>query len=393
MKATKTKTVTKFWNVISKEDADSAEITMYGEVCDSQPRDWWTGEAIEGQYITPEGFAEDLATIRDKSEVVIKINSCGGDLYTGLAIHNALKGLTGHKTVIVEGIAASAASVIACAGDDVQVYPGSIIMIHGVAALFFDYMMMDDLKKAVKSFDASERAMAEIYHAKTGIEVDTLRTMMSNETWMTGSQAVDKGFADTLLGATGEPEMQLSADKHVLLVAGIRHDVRAFHNIPKSIPVIKETNAEPVTAGDKNKTEEVTLMTEQELRAQYPDIIASIEKNAADKARTEATAAERARLKEIESIEPMIGDQSLIEKAKYGETPLDAAQLALLSYQQEAKLKAAALGGLKNDAQNSGVAGVSGQPNGGNANGIEAEEERSLGRMVNAYKSLKGEKV
>lgn len=390
MKEIKTKRVTKFWNVISNDDGDSAEITMYGEVRDSQPRDWWTGEVLDGQYITPEGFAEDLAAIRNKSEVVIKINSCGGDLYTGLAIHNALKGLTGHKTVIIEGIAASAASVIACAGDDVQVYPGSIIMIHGVAALFWDYMMMDDLKKAIRSFDAGERAMAEVYHAKTGIEVATLRSMMSNETWMTGSQAVDKGFADTLLGASGEPEMQLSADKRILLVAGIRHDMRAFHNIPKNIPVIKETNAEPVTAGDKNKTEEVTLMTEQELRAQYPEIIASIEKKASENARTEATAAERARLKEIESIEPMIGDQSLIEKAKYGETPLDAAQLALLSYQQEAKLKAAALGGLQRDAQTSGVAGVSGQPNSGNANDSGAEDEQSLGRMVNAYKSLKG---
>lgn len=386
MKVTK---APKFWNVVSKDGGDSAEITMYGDVCDSQPRDWWTGEALEGQFITPEGFAEDLATIRNKAEVVIKLNSCGGDLYTGIAIHNALKGLTAHKTVVVEGIAASAASVIACAGDDVQVYPGSMIMIHGVAALFRDYMMMDDLKKAIKSFDASERAMAEIYHAKTGIEVEKLRSMMSAETWMTGSQAVEKGFADTLLGAAGEPEMQLSADKRVLLVAGIRHDMRAFHNIPKSIPVMKETNAEPVTAGDKNKSEEVTLMTEQELRVQYPELVASIEKAASEKARTEATAAERERLKAIESIEPMIGDRSLIEKAKYGETPLDAAQLALLSYQQEAKLKAAALGKLGKDAKASGAANVSGQPNSAN----EAEDEQSLGRMVNAYKSLKGEKV
>lgn len=380
----------KFWNVISKEDEDSAEITMYGEVCSSQPRDWWTGEAIEGQYITPEGFAEDLATIRNKTEVFIKINSCGGDLYTGIAIHNALKGLTGHKTVIVEGIAASAASIIACAGDDVQVYPGSIIMIHGVAALFYDYMMMDDLKKAVKSFDASERAMAEIYHAKTGIAVDKLRSMMSSETWMTGNEAVEKGFADTLLGQEGEPEIQLSADKRMLLVAGIRHDVRAFHNVPKNIPVIKETKAEPVTAGYKNKLEEVTLMTEQELRAQYPELVASIEKATAEKARTEATAAERERLKAIESIEPMIGDRSLIENAKYGEHPLDAAQLALLSYQQEAKLKAAALDKLDKDAKASGASAVSGQPNSGNAIDNGAEDAQSIANMVNAYKSLKG---
>lgn len=70
----------KFWNVVTKDDADSAEITLYGDVLDSVPRDWWTNEVIEGQYITPEGFMDDLAAVRGKSEVVIKLNSCGGDV-------------------------------------------------------------------------------------------------------------------------------------------------------------------------------------------------------------------------------------------------------------------------------------------------------------------------
>ena len=111
------KNKTKFWSMVSYEEADRAEITLYGDVISQKPRSFWTDEVLEGQYITPEDFAEDLARIRDKAEVVIKINSCGGDLYTGIAIHNALKGLSGHKTVIVEGIAASAASVIACASE------------------------------------------------------------------------------------------------------------------------------------------------------------------------------------------------------------------------------------------------------------------------------------
>ena len=94
----------------------------YGDVVSRQPVDWWTGEPEPGLYIAPESFMEDLAAVKGKSNITIKINSCGGDLYTGIAIHNAIKGLTGHKVVVVEGIAASAASVIACAGDEVQVY-------------------------------------------------------------------------------------------------------------------------------------------------------------------------------------------------------------------------------------------------------------------------------
>lgn len=378
----------RFWNVITNDGEDSAEITMYGDICESHPRDWWTGEKLDGQYITPEGFLEDLATIKGKSKITVKLNSCGGDLYTGISIHNALKGLTGHKTVIVEGIAASAASVIACAGDDVQVYPGSLVMIHGVAGMFLDYMTLGDLKKAVKAFDADERAVAEIYKEKTGIEIDTLRTMMTNETWMTGSQAIEKGFADTLLGNGNEPKMQMSADKRVMMVAGVRHDVRAFRNIPGNIPIINETDAASVTAGNKNKTE-VTNMTEKELREQCPDIVASIENAAAERARTEATAAERARLKAIESIEAQIGDKSLVENAKYGDKPCDAAQLALAAMQAQTQRGAAFLQHLEQDSKTSGVNDVAGKPNGGNAD--EGDETATvIANAAKAYQKTKG---
>ena len=105
-------TPTKFWNIASVGE-DSGEIVLYGDVVARQPVDWWTGEPEPGLYIAPESFMEDLAAVKGKSNITIKINSTGGDLYTGIAIHNAIKGLSGHKVVIVEGIAASAASVIA----------------------------------------------------------------------------------------------------------------------------------------------------------------------------------------------------------------------------------------------------------------------------------------
>lgn len=381
----------KFWNVVTKDDADSAEITLYGDVLDSIPRDWWTNEVIEGQYITPEGFMDDLAAVRGKSEVVIKLNSCGGDVYTGIAIHNALKGLSGHKTVIVEGLAASAASVIACAGDEVQVYPGSIIMIHGVSTMFVDWMTLADLKKAVKSVDSVERALAAIYSAKTGIEEDTLRSMMSNELWMTGAQAVEKGFADTLLGDNGLTA-SVSADKHMLLVAGVRHDVRAFRNIPGDIPVIKETDAEPVTAGNKNQNQEVIQMTEQELRVQHPELVAQIESAAMERARTEAAAAERKRIQDIESIEAQIADKSLIDAAKYGEKPCDAAQLALMAMRRNAQLGQTFLNGLEKDVEASGTQTVASVPNGGNPDEGESETAKLMANAFAAYKAMKGGK-
>lgn len=384
--------ITKFWNIASTGD-DSGEILLYGDVVSRQPVDWWTGEPVAGQFITPEGFLEDLETVKDKSNITIKINSCGGDLYTGIAIHNAIKGLTGAKTVIVEGIAASAASVIACAGDDVQVYPGSMIMIHGVSGLLMDYYNLTDLKKLQKDFDASERAIAEIYHAKTGIAVDQLRSMMTRETWMVGQEAVDNGFANTLIEDEG-PAAALSADKKVLLVAGIRHDVGAFRRIPGAIPVNNSITAAPA-AGDKNKPgnkptnqKEVKPMTAEELRAQHGDIIAQIEREATEAARTTAIAEERARLQAIEEIEASIGDAQLIADAKYGEKPMTAEQLAFAAMKKQAALGTKHLNDAKKDYDDSGAAGVGAAPNGGEE-GSEHDDAAQVDAIVNLYNSTK----
>lgn len=120
---TPNKTPTKFWNV-ANFDGINAEITMYGEICDKQPVDWWTGEALPGEYITPEGFLEDLQTIKNAQNITIKLNSCGGDLYTGLAICHALKELNKNIIIDVVGVAASAGSIIMCAGNTVRVHAG-----------------------------------------------------------------------------------------------------------------------------------------------------------------------------------------------------------------------------------------------------------------------------
>lgn len=380
--------ITKFWNIASTGD-DSGEILLYGDVVSRQPVDWWTGEPVSGQFITPEGFLEDLETVKDKSNITIKINSCGGDLYTGIAIHNAIKGLTGVKTVIVEGIAASAASVIACAGDDVQVYPGSMIMIHGVSGLLMDYYNLTDLKKLQKDFDASERAIAEIYHAKTGIAVDQLRSMMTRETWMVGQEAVDNGFANTLIEDEG-PAAALSADKKVLLVAGIRHDVGAFRRIPGAIPVNNSITAAPA-AGDNKKTakkvenkEGGVPMTPEKLREQYGDIIAQIEQEA----RTNAITEERARLQAIEEIADGIGDAQLIADAKYGEKPMTAEQLAFAAMKKQAALGTKHLNDAKQDNDDSGAAGVGAAPNGGEE-GSETDDAAQVDAIVNLYNSTK----
>ena len=215
---------------------------------------------------------------------------------------------------------------------------------------------------------------------------------------MVGQTAVDKGFANTLLGEEG-PTMSLSADKKVLLVAGVRHDVKAFRNIPGVIPVTESAPAAPA-AGTNNKTRPTNKagenpkggnnpMNEQELRAQYPELVASIERAAVEAARTEIVASERARLQAIEGIVAQIGDAQLSADATYGENACDAAQLTLQAMQKQAAQGAAHLAAVKNDANNSGVAEVNSNPNGGNSDNAD-DDKAELDGIVNAYRSMSG---
>ncbi|MCH4239492.1 MAG: Clp protease ClpP [Oscillospiraceae bacterium] len=336
------KRIKKFWNVASVSD-NEGEITLYGDVVSSQPIDWWTGEPEPGNYISPEGFLSDLEQVKNKGKVTVRLNSCGGDLYTGIAIHNALKQLTGTVNVIVEGMAASAASVIMCAGDTVSVMPGSIVMIHGVKVGLSDYYGLPDLKQIQNSVDANERAVAAIYAAKTGTDTDTLRNMMSCETWMVGQEAIDNGFADEML--EGNP-VQMSLSGNVLLVNGIRHNVTGLH-LPERIHNMSRSVAFATGNIAKEKTEEV-IMNENELREKYPDIVAQIEANAqtapkptaeptvpdTQNAAQEAAQRERERLEAIDKIAPSIGDTTLITEAKYGKTACTAEQLAFRVLEQ-----------------------------------------------------------
>lgn len=387
-----TNTAAKFWNVVDVSESEG-EITLYGDVVSKHPVDWWTGEPKPGLYISPEGFMEDLDTIRNKQKVTVKLNSCGGDLYTGIAIHNALKQLPGTVNVIVEGIAASAASVIMCAGDTVTVHPGSLIMIHGVSVLLYDSVTIQDMKRLMKGMDASEKAIAAIYNAKTGIEVDTLRGMMTKETWFTGAEAVEKGFADEL-DDDDETQMSMSADKQVLFVNGIEHIVGAFHNIPGGIPV--RAAAKPARPEAKIKPPEAAeheggkqTMTLDELRAQEPELVAQIEDNAKNAAREAAAAEERERIAEIDSIADTIPDKKLVDEAKYGDSRCTAQELSFRVLKQSAAQGKQFLADYTADGKDSGANDVGSAPNGG-GDATKEQDAADLAAVISAYKQSKG---
>ena len=315
---------------------------------------------------------------------------------------NALKALSGEVNVIVEGIAASAASVIMCAGDTVTVYPGSLIMIHGVSVMLWDYMNMQDMKQLMKGMDASERAVAEIYNSKTGIEVDTLRSMMTKETWFTGREALEKGFADAIKEDEDDPEMSMSADRKVLFVNGVRHNVDGLQHVPGTIPV-KAIATPPAAKPGANKKKPTAKaakkeggnkpMDEKELRAAYPEIVAQIEASArteAQNASGEAVAAERQRIEQIDSIAASIPDQQLVHDAKYGDKPCTAQELCFRVMQASAASGQNFLAAYQAEGAKSGAADVGAAPNGGAPASAQEQDAADIQAVVSAYNQTKG---
>lgn len=156
-------------------------------------QDYWTGEGVTAKRI-----AAALRSIGER-DVVVNINSPGGDMFEGLAIYNLLREHPGKVTVKVLGVAASAASIIAMAGDEVQVARAGFLMIHNAwiyaAGNRHDFR---DYADYLEPFDAS---MADIYVARSGQDLAAVQKMMDGETWIGGSAAIEQGFADVLLAS------------------------------------------------------------------------------------------------------------------------------------------------------------------------------------------------
>ena len=152
--------------------------------------DWWTGGGF-----TSARMAAALRNI-GKQDVVVNINSPGGDMFEGIAIYNLLREHPAKVTVNVMGLAASAASIIAMAGDQINMGLGTFLMIHNAWGVVIGNR--HDMRDAADLFDGFDAALADIYEARTGMKRAEIERLMDLETFMGPSDAVSKGFADTV---------------------------------------------------------------------------------------------------------------------------------------------------------------------------------------------------
>lgn len=171
---------------LSNEDRTISVYDVIGQ-------DYWTGEGVTAKRIA--------AALRSMGAgpVVVNVNSPGGDMFEGLAIYNLLREHDGEVTVKVLGLAASAASVIAMAGDTVQIARAGFLMIHNAWVMAIGNR--NDLRDVADTLEPFDAAMADIYSARTGMDGSAVAKLMDKETWIGGASAVDQGFADELLAS------------------------------------------------------------------------------------------------------------------------------------------------------------------------------------------------
>lgn len=164
--------------------------------------------------------------------VDVEINSPGGDVFSGSEIYSALKGYQGNVNVQIVGVAASAASVIAMAGNTVQISPTAQIMIHNVSgSAGGDYR---DMQQAASVMENMNKSIANAYALKTGLPQDELLNLMNQETWMTAQQAVEKGFADEIMFDNEKKLVANIASTMILPMEVINKIKNLIHTPPKA---------------------------------------------------------------------------------------------------------------------------------------------------------------
>lgn len=156
------------------------------------------GEGMFSEGVTVNRIDAALRKIGNK-DVTVLINSPGGDVFEGIAIYNRLREHPANVTVKVMGLAASAASIIAMAGDQIQIGQASFLMIHNAWVVAMGNK--GDLRDVAEFLEPFDAALADVYSARSGVDRAEITAMMDRETWLNGSQAIEAGLADALLPA------------------------------------------------------------------------------------------------------------------------------------------------------------------------------------------------
>ena len=372
----------KFWNVMKNEEEKSAELILYGSIGSDE---YWDD-------ISDKAFKQDIENLGDVENITLHINSPGGSVFSAVAIANILKNHKAKVTANIDGLAASAATIITSACDTVRMPKNALFMIHN--PITFAYGNNQEMQKTVQMLDKVKNSIIETYLNKTKTDKETLSELMDNETWMSAEEAKEYGFIDEILDENVEKEVI----ENKLIINNTAFDISKFKNFkekkiqePRVINISVNSTGSPEEIADKfrnilNSTENQKNkggnMTLEELKNKFPELCNQIFNEGKEAGITK----ERERMREIDNLD-VSNYSELVENAKYND-PVEASVLAvnILNKQKEERIKK--LQNIKNDSQNNFTPPV---PNNGTAE--NNEEKKFMGVNISNIFSLMNKKT
>lgn len=220
---------------IRNQTGKSAELYFYGDIVSSTWGKW------EAEDRCPQDVTDFLKQLDGNEDINIYVNSGGGDVFAGIAIYNTLRRNPANKTVYVDGLAASIASVIALAGDKVIIPATAQFMIHKPWS--WTYGNANDLRKLADTLDSVEESIINVYkeHLREGVDIETIRQMVNDETWLTGDKAAEY--------------FNIEVSDELKVVACVSDYFSQYRNVPENLK-----NQRIVPLVDSKKSNEIELL-------------------------------------------------------------------------------------------------------------------------------------
>jgi len=245
----------KFWKITDEVSSAGNELYIDGVISDES---WWGDEA------TPAQLREELQRFKGQPLTVV-LNSVGGDVFAGLAMYNALRELDSEVTIRVDGLAASIASVIAMAGDNIIMSPGSMMMVHRPSTIAWGNV--EEMEKTIALLQTIEESIFPIYADRTGLSLEEVTELVNAETWMSAEKAVELGFADSLAKSVKKAE---EAPSNSMKVGSFAFSMKATNDaIAKAVPHLE---AEPEAPAEEPKPEEPAQPAKEPETPEQPEV-------------------------------------------------------------------------------------------------------------------------
>lgn len=380
-----------FWKFKNSAEG-AAELLLYGEISDAS---WY------GDEVTPKKFAEDLAACGGK-DLTVRVNSPGGDVFAAQAIYNQLKAYAGNVTVKIDGMCASAATVIACAGETVIMPSNTIYMIHNPKSAMLGYYDAVQLGKVSDRLASVKQTIVSVYMARVGNALSEVQVKhkMDAEEWMTADKAKEYGFVDEI---AEEIPIENRWKDNLLIVNSVSCKLDRFENVAELRAILPEKKNRSDTIMGMTATEALAaiknLLKRESKETQTQEAQQDTSAQNAEDVRAEAITQERARMAALDALKngnPAV--DSIVEAAKAnGATAesvkpyIDAAANAPTAgadTKHEEKMLAS-IRAILQDSKESNVDGVLPTPkptNGGEA----AEKERNIADIASYANRMRG---